>query len=299
MKITRGGIAFFDSGIGGLTVLSACREYLPNELFYYYGDNHHAPYGNLAPKKIRRYVRRAFNLFARLKVCAAVVACNTATALCIEELRKHYTFPIIGTEPAVFAAAKMGGEVFVLTTRATHESERFKKLCSEAKKKYPHATLIPISCDSLAGEIERHLNEGGYDFTAFLPRGSPDVVVLGCTHYIYIEEEVEKFYACPVVHGNGGIAFQLRNILSKMGKLATEPTKNGRDGEICSHSTTSQKRGVFFPHKRAAYPNNATKNGEIIFLGKCKVVNKIQYEQMFVHKNRAKMAVGGQKEQKN
>ncbi len=299
MKIAKGGIAFFDSGIGGLTVLSACREYLPNELFYYYGDNHHAPYGNLPPNKIRRYVRRAFRLFARLKVRAVVVACNTATALCIEELRKRYAFPIIGTEPAVFAAARLGGIAYVLTTRATYESARFKKLCNEAEKQYPHAKLIPIPCDNLAGEIERRLGEEGYDFTPFLPKGNPDVVVLGCTHYIYIEEVVGEFYHCPVVHGNDGIAFRLYNILSKMEKSTTQPSKSVCNRESRPYLTTPCERGVFFPQKRALYPNIATKNGEVIFLGKCKVVNKIQYEQMFARENRLKAGRSGQKKQKN
>lgn len=282
MKIVKGGIAFFDSGIGGLTVLSACRKYLPNELFYYYGDNHHAPYGNLPPKKIRRYVRKAFALFARLKVRAAVVACNTATAVCVEELRKRYSFPIIGTEPAVFTAAKMGGKTFILTTRATYESERFKGLCEEAEKRYPCANLIPIPCDQLAGAIEKHLGESEYDFTSLLPRGKPDAVVLGCTHYIYIKEEVQRFYSCSVVDGNEGIAFRLRKVLEKEEKTTTKLQKIGRDRETQPHLTTRGKRRTFFTLKRENCSKNTTKNSVIVFLGKCKVVNKTRYEQMFV-----------------
>jgi len=285
VKIPKGGIAFFDSGIGGLTVLAACRKALPDALFYYYGDNHHAPYGNLPPKKIRRYVRRAFARFARLKVCAVVIACNTATAVCIEELRKRYAFPIIGTEPAVFTAAKMGGEAFILTTRATFESERFKGLCKAAERKYPHAKLIPIPCDGLAGAIEKRLGERGYDFTSFLPRGKPDSVVLGCTHYVYIEEAVKKFYTCPVVHGNVGIAFRLRSVLSKKENATANPQKIGIGRERQPHLTTRNRRTFFFLRRKEFLPQNQTKNGGIIFLGKGKVVNKTQYEQMFGHKN--------------
>ena len=61
MKIPKGGVAFFDSGIGGLTVMAACRERIGKEIFYYYGDNAHAPYGNLTPKQIRRFVFSAFS----------------------------------------------------------------------------------------------------------------------------------------------------------------------------------------------------------------------------------------------
>ena len=63
MIIPRGGIAFFDSGIGGMTVLSSCMKLFKNEIFYYYGDNKHAPYGNLSEKQIRKYTKRAFNYF--------------------------------------------------------------------------------------------------------------------------------------------------------------------------------------------------------------------------------------------
>ena len=67
MGIQKGGIAFFDSGIGGLTVMAACESYFPGGVFYYYGDNVHAPYGNLAPKKIERYVFRALKKFRRFR----------------------------------------------------------------------------------------------------------------------------------------------------------------------------------------------------------------------------------------
>ena len=105
MQIAEGGIAFFDSGIGGLTVLAECCRQIKGGVFYYYGDNTHAPYGNLPPEKIKEYVFQAFEKFRRLKVRAAVIACNTATAVCVEELRKKYDFPIIGAEPAVYSAA--------------------------------------------------------------------------------------------------------------------------------------------------------------------------------------------------
>ena len=86
MGIPSGGVAFFDSGIGGLTVLCECAARLPNERFYYFGDNRHAPYGNLSDKKIKKLVFRAFRKFAALRVKAAVLACNTATATCVEAL---------------------------------------------------------------------------------------------------------------------------------------------------------------------------------------------------------------------
>ncbi|MBQ8309104.1 MAG: aspartate/glutamate racemase family protein [Clostridia bacterium] len=119
MGIPSGGVAFFDSGIGGLTVLAECKKFLPDRLFYYYGDNENAPYGNRKKETIEKYVLTAFERLRELAPQAAVVACNTATAVCVEKLRKIYSFPIVGAEPAVFAAAKRGGEIYVLATKAT------------------------------------------------------------------------------------------------------------------------------------------------------------------------------------
>ncbi len=217
MRIPKGGIAFFDSGIGGLTVLADCKKVMEGELFYYYGDNGNAPYGNLPPKKIKRYVQKAFRLFARLRVRAVVLACNTATALCVEELRKKYPFPIVGAEPAVLQAAKNGGEVLVLATKATCQSARLQTLLRKAHVRYPHAKVTLAPCEGLAGEIEERGAKG--DFTEHLPNATPKSVVLGCTHYIYIKEQIQSFYRCNVVDGNGGIAKRLRALMQSSNHL--------------------------------------------------------------------------------
>ena len=222
MKLPQGGIAFFDSGMGGLTVLDYCIRRLKGGLFYYYGDNARAPYGNLPPQTIRAYVGEAFAAFNRLNVQAAVLACNTATALCIDGLRKKYPFPIIGTKPAVLTAAKGGGRVWSLTTRATFESRPYKSLCAHARALNPNCKLTPFACDGLAGAIEKECLrvEAGKglsaeDFSKYLPRGNPTAVVLGCTHYVIIKKYLESFYGCPCYDSNEGIFARLRGILSK------------------------------------------------------------------------------------
>ena len=291
MGIPKGGIAFFDSGIGGLTVLDACRKFFPNEIFYYYGDNRHAPYGNLSIKKISRYVHRAFKRFQRLHVWAAVVACNTVTAVCIEELRKKFSFPIIGTEPAVLSAAKNGGEIFVLVTRATYESVRFKKLCEYSSQLFSNSTIRSFACDNLAGEIEKHIVEQDADFTPCLPKGNPKSVVLGCTHYVYITKQIADFYDCEVFNGNRGIAKRLYNIL--IGNELTQPsidTSQPLDGE---NRFLKPQKTTFAPSKKK---KRKVKNGRrfrkkklstsgkkrLFFMGSGGKYNKKIYEQRFV-----------------
>ena len=104
MRFSKHSVLFFDSGIGGLTVLDECVRQTPSLRFLYFGDNHNAPYGNLPPEQIRAHVLSAVERCAPLHPSALVLACNTATALCADILRARYPFPVIGAEPAVFAS---------------------------------------------------------------------------------------------------------------------------------------------------------------------------------------------------
>ncbi len=301
MRIPKGGIAFFDSGIGGLTVLTECKKYLPNEIFYYYGDNAHAPYGNLPPKKIKKLVFRIFRRLEKLKVAAAVVACNTATAVCIEELREKFSFPIIGTEPALLPAAAKGGEVFVLSTRATYNSVRFHKLCALANTLYPNTRIKAYACDGLAGEIEKHLGEPQFDVTSALPVGTPTTVVLGCTHYVYVAEQIQRFYGCQVVDGNRGIALRLCSVLQQKSTKTFDfvhprppidrfrpqtgtrmPVFEGAEG-VKGKCRKANKRSRFIDAKLGNKKNSAFL-GQIFFLGGRKNQNKKRYKQMFARK---------------
>ncbi len=266
MSIPSGGVAFFDSGIGGLTVLSECIKILPNRLFYYYGDNENAPYGNRNKQTIEQLVLAAFEKLQELKPKAAVVACNTATAVCVEKLRKIYPFPIVGAEPAVLAAAKKGGEIYVLATKATCESKRFQALCHRATEKYPSARLRPFPCENLAGEIEKHLLDKTYDFSALFPKGNPSAVVLGCTHYVYIAEQIQRFYGCETYDGNKGIANRLRSFVDNL----PNPYNGLNCGKLCA-TTRNHPNAREVIHKTPS----------VYFLGSQKTVNEHVFEQMF------------------
>jgi glutamate racemase len=281
MQIPQGGIAFFDSGIGGLTVMNACKKYFHSEIFYYYGDNARAPYGNLSAEIIYKYTKEAFEEFSALNVKAAVIACNTVTALCIDRLRAEFSFPIIGTEPCVLTAAKGGGRVFVLTTRATFESRRFNELCARTRRAYPYAEILPFSCDGLAGEIERNFRYKNYDYSAYFPKGKPSSVVLGCTHYVYVKKQIEAFYGCPALDGNDGVA---RRLLSE---LENKSENIGPKGEIFKkteflqpQATTANICSGNFRENRPKLPQN-THFLKLFWLGSGKIPNKRANEQMF------------------
>ena len=119
MDIPHGGIGFFDSGLGGLTVLFACRSVCGDLPVYYYGDNARAPYGGLSSEIIKNYAAEAFDTFSALGARAAVIACNTVTAVCADSFRKIYPFPIVGAEPLQRGAGKF---VFWLRPRLSQVS---------------------------------------------------------------------------------------------------------------------------------------------------------------------------------
>lgn len=289
-------IAFFDSGIGGLTTLFSCEQYLHARLdvsrfpsFYYYGDNFRAPYGNLPNEKIFEYVDEAFSLFACRNVTVAVIACNTATAVCIDKLKEKYPFKIIGIEPAVISAAKNGGEVYVLATTATCRSDRFKRLCERAEKQYPDCILKVISCPQLAGEIERNFGQKNYDFTKFFPKGNPAGVVLGCTHYSYLKKDFERFYRCPIYDGNEKVARKLYAILSKTSSNSLEDEKNERGDRYPNSRSLIDKKcfekdGIIQTSTNFCGfwdENPFATTQKTVFLGQAAGVNQTKYEQMF------------------
>ncbi len=203
MKIKKGKIVFFDSGVGGLTLLKECVQRYPREEYLYFGDNARAPYGNLGKEKVMDYASEAFEYFNCLQVRAAVIACNTVTAVCAEKFRSRYSFPVFGVEPAVRPAMLSGGRVLVLATRATVESEKFRKLV--LKWENPNAEIIVRAVPELAGEIEKNIyNLSDFKVEKFLPDIACDSVVLGCTHYIFLKERIGAFYGCPIYDGNEG-----------------------------------------------------------------------------------------------
>ena len=287
-----GGIAFFDSGVGGLSVLSACLKSVRGLPVYYYGDNARAPYGNRNIEEIRAYTHEAFSLFYRLGVSAVVVACNTVTALMIDELRATYSFPIVGIEPAILPAARKGGRVLVLATKATAESARLKRLTAVAQRRCQNVKIRTIPCAYLAEEIERACRCGDLPSTFSLPRVEADGVVLGCTHYSLIKNRIAEFYAAEVFDGNDAVATRLWQLIAEEEKSRGNSGENlPKIGSFCA-SKKSLRRIHFFVEKRRKKARRFSlkkqacfwklKNAQVLyFLGSGRVVNRQIYERMF------------------
>ena len=124
-------IAFFDSGIGGLSVLHHAMKVLPHEQFIFYADEDNVPYGTKTPEQVFTYVDQAFRFFMNQDVKAIVVACNTATSVAVRELRRRYKLPIIGMEPAAKKALDMDtgrDRILVIATPITVRGHKIKEL---------------------------------------------------------------------------------------------------------------------------------------------------------------------------
>lgn len=251
-------VGIFDSGIGGLTVLRECVRRAPYAKFYYLGDNGRAPYGSRSEEEILSFTAEAFSVFREKKVDAAVIACNTATAVAADAVRRKCPFPVLGVEPAIKPAAEQCKNVLVLSTERTAESARMKMLVG----RFPDCEFQVFACRNLAGAIENYyLKEEPFLLSAHLPQGRFDGVVLGCTHYSFFKEAISKFYACPVFDGGEGVAKRLCKVLETicLGKTA--------------HLMTTQNIGDRFSF-------SAKKS--VKFIGKYEKANKSVYLRTFV-----------------
>ncbi len=225
-------IGVFDSGVGGLSVLRALRAELPSEQFVYVADSGHAPYGErddthviARSHAIARYLRQQH------QIKAMVVACNTATAAAIKLLRQdHADLPIVGIEPALkpAAAASKTGVVGVMATRSTLQSEKFHALLTTL---HGQATFVLQPCDGLVDAIEREdaikteascANYTRAMGTFGLKAGEMDLLVLGCTHYPFVEPELRRLIGSEVTLLEGGapVARQTRRLLADRQQLA-------------------------------------------------------------------------------
>lgn len=203
-------VVVFDSGIGGLNLLCACAARVPHAHYYYISDDENVPYGNRPPEEITRLTLSALGRIEELDPAALVVACNTVTANCIDDLRRRYPFPVVGIQPAVKPAAALGGKCLVLATNATVKSQAFLKLVN----RYAPKDTKAVGCERLAAYIEQNVLSLPDELPKeLLPDIEADSVVLGCTHYTFVKRQIESRYNCAVFDGTEGTAAHFSEIM--------------------------------------------------------------------------------------
>ncbi|MBO5525789.1 MAG: aspartate/glutamate racemase family protein [Clostridia bacterium] len=252
-------IGVFDSGIGGLHILHACVKAV-DATFFYYGDNENAPYGTKSEREIMELTRQAFDLFEKIGVQVAIIACNTVTAVCIDRLRREYPFYIIGTEPALSLAR---GNCLLLATRATLSAKRISMLI----ERFPALKVTKFAPDGLVEDIERNIDSLSAVNLSFLDDRKEDCTVLGCTHFCWVKDRIER--KIPVFDGTEGVARRLLAYCKDKESVFSQ-----KPGKVNHRFFSSGAENRFFV--------KTVEKSTIFFLGSGFLRNSTVYEQMFV-----------------
>lgn len=225
-------VGFFDSGLGGISVLRGALELLPGEDYLYFGDSLHAPYGVRPLEEVRRLSRAGVEHLLEQGAKAIVLACNTATSAAAAELREVYPqVPIIGTEPALKPAVERhpGGRILVMATPMTLKEQKFIDLWEQFRDQ---AEIIPVPCRGLMEFVEQGILRGEELERFLLEKLEPftkvpvDAVVLGCTHYPFLRGVLRKLLGRrpEIIDGAEGVARQLRRRLEELELLNPRET---------------------------------------------------------------------------
>jgi glutamate racemase len=212
-------IGVMDSGFGGLSVLNELTKQIPNADYFYYGDLKNSPYGSKEPDQVYNFCEEICDFFLSKEVNGIVIACNTATSVAIEKLRKKLSIPIFGMEPAIKPAVleNPNENIAVLATPLTLNEKKFLDL---EKKLQAETNLKLFSCDGLASLIDKRdtvaLDEYLEPIFNTLDSESIKTIVLGCTHYVHIKNLFfKKNPNYKIYDGNEGTVRQVaRNLIS-------------------------------------------------------------------------------------
>lgn len=212
-------IGVFDSGVGAQSVINAIKKELPELEIIYKDDKTHLPYGTKTIEQIHGFVRPIFQSFIDDGCRIIVVACNTVTTNLISQLREEFPVPMVGLEPMVKPAAEntKTGVIAVCATPRTLSSDRYHWLKEEFAKKVKvlepdcsdWALMIEhnnVDREKIARTIERVINNGA------------DQIVLGCTHYHWIEDEVRQIAVgkADVIQPEKPVILQLKRVLGQL-----------------------------------------------------------------------------------
>lgn len=218
-------IGVFDSGIGGLTVTKEIVRQLPNESIIYLGDTARVPYGPRSKEAITKFALELTEFLLKRKVKCLVVACNTISATCLDEITKISPVPVLGVvEPAVKFALQKGQKIGVIGTTGTINSKAYEKKISEFNSKIK---VISVACplfvpiaeegfgDHLATKliVEHYLSE--------LKDAKIDTLILGCTHYPLLSKSIQEVIGrVNLIDSAGPSALELEKLLQERSLLS-------------------------------------------------------------------------------
>ncbi len=218
-------IGFFDSGLGGLTCIPYLMKALPEEKIIYFGDTARTPYGSKATSTIMNFSREIADFLVMSNVKMIVIACNTVSATCLDDLRERFPqIPILGIiEPAAKKVAEefeKEDNVGIIGTKVTIASKAYEKCIDEYHGK---ANIHEVACPAFVPLIEEGIIENDimdltikYYMDDFVKNNNLDAVILGCTHYPLIKENIERIYPdLKIINPSSIIVGDIKNILEE------------------------------------------------------------------------------------
>ncbi|MDO8487590.1 MAG: glutamate racemase [Candidatus Curtissbacteria bacterium] len=219
-------IGLFDSGVGGLSVLLEIAKILPNENFIFLADQLNVPYGGKTKRELEDLTERITYFLMKKKIKALVVACNTATCYALDYLRFNFDIPIVGVVPAVKPSAKLTktGKIAIMSTPATAKSAYLASLIVEFGK---HKNFLKLGCDGLEDAVET-LDTNALEklldkYCAQIKKFGADVVILGCTHFPFLKEDIKKRLGpnVKVIDSGQAIARRVKYLLKRKDILSS------------------------------------------------------------------------------
>ncbi|NLP58627.1 glutamate racemase [Lutibacter sp. B1] len=226
-------IGLFDSGIGGTSIWKEVIKLLPNENTIYLADSKNAPYGEKSAEEIISLCVKNTELLISKGCKLIIVACNTATTNAIDYLRKNYTIPFIGIEPAIKPAALYSktGAIGILATKGTLASKLFEKTANEYTK---NITTVEQDGDGLVPLIEqgkldsKEMKNLLEKYLKPMLNFNIDHLVLGCTHYPYLIPQIKEIIGddIKIIDSGEAVAKQTKAILEKHELVAGIPNKH-------------------------------------------------------------------------
>ncbi|MBQ9059920.1 MAG: glutamate racemase [Firmicutes bacterium] len=217
-------IGFFDSGLGGLTSIPYLMNALPQERVIYYGDTARTPYGSKAVTTIRRFSKEITDFLVESNVKMIVIACNTISSTCLGELRQRFPdIPIVGIiTPAaqeVVNRCTTASRIGVIGTKVTIASHAYRNFIEELK---PELSIFETACPAFVPLIEEGIIDNEimdmtirYYMDDFVNENRLDTVVLGCTHYPLIKENISRIYPqLQIINPSSVVIGQIDRILT-------------------------------------------------------------------------------------
>jgi glutamate racemase len=239
-------IGLFDSGVGGLTILSALRQELPAEHYIFFGDTAHCPYGTRSEANIIELSLQASQFLINQRVKLIVVACNTASQVALNTLRATVPVPIVGIVPAVKPAARATkrGRIGIAATNRTVETAYLQHLVDEFAS---DIEVYTIGCPELVALVERGELEGPeveeelrHSLQPLLAK-DVDVIVLGCTHFPALRPSIERVVGkrAQIIDSGTAIARRTHAVLDTEGLVHPSYPDKGTVQIWCSGETST------------------------------------------------------------